>query len=296
MKRTILDGPYRPQIFLAPDNPGGGTGDGKEKQTEEPEVVDPFKDIDLDLLDENTRKAILAAREELKKVPAMIKQTRGFQSSYDKAMAELQRLQTASQQQQQQPKKEDEPQTLEEQIAADYMAEGVDEASAKRAARILAKTLGRTAGATQKYIQEQVQPVAISASLTEATQNFSQAQNSDRRIAEHPEVAQAVWERVEAAAKEGKVLSPQMIANIGKVIFQDHLDAGTIKITPTPPPVTKTTPDQSTRFTFPGATHQKPTARPFQQSSTDELDPETAAAVLVTKNLMRQSFTNTTKK
>lgn len=287
------------QVFYGPEGGGGsGTGDGnnpdpkqQKPNEDDEEFVDPFEGVDLDLLPEEARKAIEKAREDLKKVPKLVKQTRGFQSNYDKVQAELQRLQRASEQSQQQPPNDPNKELTEfDLIVKDYMEEGVPKEAAERAARIIMKHATRREGAIQQHIAKTVQPVAVSSSITEATQNFQQIAQLDKRLA-IPEVAQKVWERVEKNAREGKVMSPDMISNLGKVFYMDALDAGEIKIEAPEPVRQQQQPDINTRFTFPGATAsvQRPQTRTF--SSTDDLDPETAAAVAATAKLMRQSFT-----
>lgn len=295
--------------FMYPEDDGGNTiggGQGGQNGQQQQQQGDPngqqqqqqpqsaLDTIDLDLLDDNTRAAVERARAELTTAMQQAHQARDYQSRYDRLVAEQQRSQ---QQQQQQVQREDQKQpTFEEELEATYIAEGIPPAQAKAHAKLNAKIFGKFSDRVTGFVDGRVAPVAGSVAMNNASLMFQDALQQSQRL-QDPDVAQRVWEAVEATVRQGGQVSNDMIENLSKIYHVDISEArghnggnrGTPMFQPQHQQQQQIIQNGSTRHTFPGAGHLAVRTQPQRPTGSD-LDPETAAAVAATKVAMGNSF------
>lgn len=281
---------------------GGGSSSGEggnqQQQQQQAAPVDPFAGIDLDLVDEGTRNAIVAARQQLATANQTAAQARDWQSKHDKLAADIARQQqqgNQNQQQQQQRQQQQAEPSFEQELEQTYLEQGFNAEQSRSMAKVQAAVLGKFAARTEKFVSGQTQPMAGTLAMTNATMMFQQLQQNDQtaRYFSVPEVNQQVWERVQANIAQGVDMTPGAVVGLAKILMVDHLESQqgngggpiTLPFAPPPPPVNNGNQQQNTRFTFPGAGHSvvRPNVRPKAP-----VDPETDAAVKSTIAAMRQ--------
>lgn len=255
----------------------------KKEEVDPNRPESPFKDIDRDLLDDEARGKIEAA--EAKFFAAFDKS-----SEIDKLKADHQKeidgIRKNSNPTTTATKTDPAPLTMEDEVRAHFKAAGIEdpkvlEANVKLQMGILSK-FGDRMGKTLEGV---LQPLQKSQNENAATQAFMELRESDENFA-IPEVAQAVWDKVQEYIQGGATPTKELIENLGYIHFGKHMKANPdnkVKIQPrqTTPP--RTMPNTQTRHTFPGAGHHA--IQPNRQSNNglDPMDSETEAAMLATK-------------
>lgn len=264
------------------------TGSGNpQQQTQQQQVVDdfvdPYKDVDLDLMDDVTRKTLEATRDSMRKLHNDAKQSKEWQSRYDKLVAHQQQQ---LQQQQQQVKPQDKPAvpTFEDELYDTYIAKGFAPADAKRMVEINSPIFGRFADRTQKFVESRLAPLQSTIEMQKAEASFMEVESTG--IFGSPEIKEAVWVQTQNMIEAGGEVNEQVIENLA--IIANH-KAGT-QVTPQQRQVQPMHQQQQsiaggTRFTYPGAGRSVQTVQP--RIVTPALDPDTAAAIAATKAHMR---------
>lgn len=276
------------QVFHGEDDgsniQGGGltkTTHGQPQQQQQDDFIDPYKDIDFDLLDDTTRMTLEKTRDDMKKLHNDAKESRKWQSRYDSQQVQLEqlKLQTA------QPKDTTKPPTFHDELIATYTELGYSPDQAAQLAKVNGKVLEKFADRTQKYVESTIGPVANVAAVNQAASIFEAVESSG--IMASPEVSESVWQQVEQLAKNGEQITDALIQNLA--IIANFHSGQQQQITSQPPikPIPMTIQHQGgTRFSYPGAGRHVTVAAPRFQPK--PLDPDTAAAVAATKTMMLQ--------
>lgn len=292
------------RIFFAPNN-GGGSGassaSGASSGAAGAEATkdDPWSKIDLDNLDDTSRAALTALKDQFATLQTDREQkdalVREFQSKADKTAAELHRmkasLSTAI-------TGEDPTKSAPQGPAPEYIAEiertmvesGVNAAAAKAQAPVMAKMLHAQEQQIMARMGAGIAPVANMVMLNEATQAFQFAKATDTTgVLSIPDVAQQVWNTATELAREGKQVTVETINNLKGMHFMAHaeknpsvfatlqMNGGVPPLPPTGRPAISVT---TGGYSYPGATfapalHQPPD--PNAPRTT--LDPGTKSAL-----------------
>lgn len=286
-------------FFFDPDNTGGVShgNDPSQQQLADPnqgqsqQSTSPFADIDKDLLDDKTREAITKAEQQFATIANQAKQSRDFQSRFDQTKAELDRLQNQvtrgeipSRQQQQAA-----PATFQDEIFQEYLANNIPEPQAKQLAAMNAKLYDRHAQRITGQIQQNMMPVISNVVDNNARDAFASVQANDRLgIFQNEEVAQQLWDRTQAMAKEGTLVTPEVVQNLGRIYWAQSIEKNGMPTSVNQQQQQQQPMDgfsqnggngqqQQTRFTYPGAGMS---VRPLQfQNNNRPVDAETAAAI-----------------
>lgn len=272
-----------------------------QQQQQNAEFVDPWKDVDLDLLPAEVRDTIEKGRNELKKLHGENASARKMQSQFDMQQAEIARLskdlQTKNgQQQQQQQQKKGDP--VEEMLREQYSAQGFDDATTKNLIKVNAPIMR----AMQAQILEQVgtgfAPLANAVTEGRALEAFESVRQTDRlgwsRI---NEVQEQVWQNVQAMQKRGELVDPQVVNNLARIHFSAYVEEHGFPANgqetehqqtqpifrPLPPMNNNNGNINAPQFTFPGygsgGNHAQPA---LNRGAQQVMDPETRAAVAAT--------------
>lgn len=241
--------------FVAPDDGGsGGSGGGQQQQQQQQQTVpDPFKDLDLDLLDDASKAAIEKARGDFKTLHDEAKQKQSYQSEADRLKVELQRLQTEGQQKQQQQQQNGKQteRTFVDDVYDMLVNRGVAPAEAKKAAELQAEITGTAIAKNNEQIQKDLAPTFATIAEQQLTNSFQSAMMQVPAMQEHPELAQAVWEQAQEATKAGVKLSPAALVDLSKIHYYNLTQEGKIKTAI--PMVQQQQQQNQQRLTFPGA-------------------------------------------
>lgn len=248
-----------------------------DEKKEEPEYDDPFKDVDMDILDDATKAKIETARGKLATIAKTTKEASDWktkEAAMQKQIDDI-RKQSNPHQQQQQSKTP----TLEEEVYDAFKDAGLDDAAAKANTKIQMTILGKFGGRMGSNIEQHLIPLQQQTNENAASNMFEEVRSTDPRM-QNDEIAQDVWDRVGKMVAAGHLPTPEVIRNFSKLAYVDFIDKN--PNTPLPkiqPPIKLQS--QSTRHTFPGAGHS--TRLPVQQQSTDDsLDEETRDAIAAT--------------
>lgn len=302
MLKNILTGQIRPtQIFLAPEGAGGAGGAGSaDPGADDIQIPDEFKvdfgDFDPDLLDEKSREAWDKGQENLQRMQKLAaKLAKGGDTTA--LQNEIQQLRQQLQGQQQQ-KKTDEPETIEDKLAAHYRAVGVPEANIPGMVKLNAPMFRDMEARTAEHINGTLAPLHQKIQNQTAATAFEEVTGNDPRF-QIPEVSQAIWDKTQAFIKAGVEVDEKVLLNVGRIAYMELMDDPKMaeKYATLPQKQfntggnmftsTRTIPTTTTRHTYPGAgSHvQQPTKG--QRSGIDDLDPDTRAAVTAVTNGMR---------
>lgn len=197
----------------------------QQQQTQQP--VDPFEGVDLDMLDEQTKAAIEKARTELTNTRTIAQKNeelaRSFQSRHDQTLQQLQRFQ---QQQVQQPVPQNQAPTLEQQIEAAYLEEGLNAEQAKAAAKLQVKIFEKFAPVVEKNIGSAIAPFLGHQAHSSAEQAFQAVIADDPLGAmQDPEISQRVRETIANLAGSGKIVDVEMVKNLRNVFAYNKMEA-----------------------------------------------------------------------
>jgi hypothetical protein len=249
-------------FFFAPDDGSAGTGatasDENGTGATGATTTTPFDRLDFNEFDEETRKELETARaayvatlQENAKTKVELAHVTGlskrFQSEADRLKAE-----------QNKSKKDDEKEDAYLEIAkAELKAANYPPEDITRLAPVLANINRRSADATRKQLGHDLSPLAGTVMATEATTAFASAQQNDRiGFMSIPAVAQKVWELVQERTTQGQVTNEAIVANLGKMVYVDHMAEEASAGRTVTLPKNETAPVMSTRpngFNYPGA-------------------------------------------
>lgn len=277
-------------IFFAADGgASGGTGDPNANQggatlpNAGDSETDPFAGIDLNDLDPDTRKVVESAKTKfasLQKEKAdgealknqLEQQARSFQSRYDQAQAQLQRL--TGTQPQVDPKVEKIAKF--EKILTE---KGVTPANAKIQAELMHDMLAVGFNQMKDEIGRDLAPFAGQVIQREAEHAWNVAtQNDSIGALQIDEVAKKTWEQVQTLVQQGQQVLPETVKNLAAMAYVEHLEKGGQPNSMPQPPKFPT----MGRPSYPGAG-----ASPFRPPQVDpnapkyKLDTATEAALKV---------------
>lgn len=202
-----------------PNAPPGQQQQQQQQQT----IEDPFKDVDIDLLPDEVRKAVETARGNLQSLQKTVAENKTIQSNYDKMRAEIERAQAelarrgSPQQQQQQLTPE---QQFGQELFETYRASGFDESTAQKMVQINLPVLLKL----ESKITSGLQPMAHTVAGNNAAQIFEQLVQTNP-ILEDPAVAQKTWEHVSNVIKQGMPVDANFILASAKIFGYDTLEA-----------------------------------------------------------------------
>lgn len=296
--------------FEEPNDSNSGSTGGVNTGAEGGMTADPFKDIDLNLVDQATRDAIESARQTLKTNEGRVATATKLQSERDQLAAQVQKQQQDLQQLQSQSNRptNDRGQdlTFEQELEQLYIAEGMEAPAAKRAAQVNAKVHTVALSRFEKRLGNQLAPVVGNVVESHARNAFEQAQESDQYgIFQNNEVAQRVWERSQQMAQQGEMPSAEVLLNFAKIYAWEHgLTPNANPATPIPPSgdvLTRGNMNSNTKFTFPGASSGNHVRMPgtINGNGNEPMDPETHAALAATFSnweIKPKAFRNGTEK
>lgn len=304
MRFILTDQIGRHPIFFEPDNGanGGtngtvvegapGTGNQSGPQQQPTEFQSPFTGIDRNLLDDATRNALDKAESDMKNLHGRAAQASKYQSELDQTKAQyeqtkthLQQLQSGLQQQQQQRGQSQQQQslTVEQEFEKILVDEGMAPDVAKRTATIQAKLQGVYGKLIEDRIGTRFAPLAANVIDSNTSDAFEMVkQNDPLGIFQQEEVSQRVWDQISDIAKNGTLVTPEIVQNLGRIYYIEHLEKNgghPNQQVNNPPPVQQQQ-QQTTRFTYPGAGNVP--RLPQAQPEGGNMDSETFAALAAT--------------
>lgn len=286
-----------------PNPPGSGDFQGRQQPQQQQggnqEPPDPFKDLDLDLLDPATRSAIERGRTEMARLNGQAKLASSFQSDRDRLKAEHEKLQQSlhsmqnQQRQHQQQQQRQEP-TFEDELIDNLVANGLTPEQAKGAAKLQMGMFERFERRFEGKIGQRLAPVVGQVFDQQAQGAFEEAKQNDHFGAmDIPEVAEAVWKNISELAQQGRQVTPEVAENLTAIYYSRYLRETGGQM-PTngehqsrqqqsqrpnlPPPV-----NTNTRYSYPGAgIHARP---PQQQQKGTPVSADEAVAMAATTAL-----------
>lgn len=262
---------------------GAGGGNGDPNNPEGGAFVSPFKDIDKALLDDGARQAVEKAEADLQRLQKEAGEKRAFQSRFDQLAAihqqTAQQLQTL---QQSQPiNKGDGKQSLEQILTQRYTDAGTEPGLAAKLAKVNAPIFqlvqDGAVEVAEKNILEKLAPFAGQVASSGAEQAFAEAMAQDTTGLFTDEVKEETWKHVQNALKAGQQVTPQVAYNLASISYMNALRAGTVK-----PPTAMPIQQQSSRFSFPGASSSVITQNKQQDNGAMPMDADLQAAISAT--------------
>lgn len=288
----------RPGFYFEPPNGPGSPGapstgsppqntPGQQQQQQSPAAPvppaapNPFEGLDLDLLDDRTRRAVEESQRHLQSLQTQANQASTFQSESDRLKTQLAETQRQVQeaadprnqqrQQQQQQQQQQEPLTLEQETEQYYISQGIEAKMAQQLAKLNAPLFERIEKRTVEAVDKRYTPIVARTLEASATDAFQEAQMNDRMGAfQIPDIAQKVYDRAIEMSQRGQIVDANVLTSLSKIFYFDHLEAnggqlpnqnvvnGQIHLQTTPAPVMHPYPtnqptNMNTRHTYPGA-------------------------------------------
>lgn len=260
---------------------------------------DPFEGIDLDLLDVTTRKRIEDAKALFAtnaKAAAEGKTTAEQLAQTQKQLAEAQQaqIQNQNQQQQQQQQQQNQAPTMEDDLRAMYLANGVPPDQVDKVVKLNAGMLDIHSRHFGAQVQQSMQPLVGEVVDRRAATAFDNLRENDSvGYLTKPDVAQYVWDKTQEMAKGGKLVNDEVVRNFARIAWardcEEHgmPDTSTQRIENQQQPQIRTVPvmqlqiqppNQNTRFTYPGAGNVVRNTN-VSRGNIINMDPDTQAAV-----------------
>lgn len=276
-------------FYFAPEGAGGG-GAATNPPTPDPKSDgenDPFKQIDLDNLDDKSKKALETIQTNFATLQKATEQTqqqvRQFQSEKDKAVAELNRVRSAIQDPRQ--TQVDPQKAFASQVEALMVDNGVTPEAAKAQAPIMAKLLEAQRAAIMQEVGQGLQPVVSNVYAQQAENAYNIAKSLDKTGAfAIPEVAQAIWDSCQQIAAERTQITPDTVKNLKAMHYLNHIEknGGNFATLQNNPGVPAVHPPMINTggFSYPGAQfHPTTPAAQDPNAARTVLDPGTRAAL-----------------
>lgn len=207
---------------------------GQQQGQQQQQQTNPFEGIDLEMLDDETRRRIETAQQSFATVANQQQQlqqqiaqqaqlARLYQSRYDQLVS-----QRGGPDQQQQQQRE---LTLQQELEQLYVQEGIAPDQAKIAARMQGQILEKNNDRLQKQFAQQFAPYAQSAVQAQAHQAFQEAASSDRLgMFRDRNISQRVWDRVNELATNGQQVDTGFIQNLGRIYMMEAIERGEVQI------------------------------------------------------------------
>ncbi len=279
-------------VLLSQDTGGGGGSPQQQPQPPQQQQAvpeaDPFKDIDLDLLPDDAREAIVKARAEFAQNAKTAAMARQFQSEKDKLASALaqthQQLQALQQTNQQQQPQQVQPElTMEEELLREYVTAGMPEHIAKIQASTNAKVFGKHLETAQVKVAQHFAPYVQQTAMQTAQSAFAQIANQP--FAQDPEVVQQLQQAAGDMLEAGQDVTPEILSNLGAMYHYRKLQATPPQVQPSAvPPVQPVQPRTNFSFqTLPVGGAVAPVAKRV-------VDPAIAAAMQPIKDKWKTQF------
>lgn len=290
-------------IFFDPPVEGGGGQSGQggtppvQQQQQQQAPADPWAGVDMDMLPDHVREAATKSKEYLQSLQTQVAQGQTATQTAQQLQAEVDKMRQEilrGKQSTSSPQTRTEAPTFDEQLEQYYLDQGLPEVQAKAIAKMNRGAFEIFGKNFQQQIGQQMAPIANRVVEDSASEAFHGAVQNDRvGWSQIPEIQQALWERTTQMAQQGQIVSPQVVANLAKIFYYDHLERGGI---PTQPqnivPINQphTIPNmtsgfnqqQSTRFSYPGAGNMPVNRQSSNGNQSSILDAETQAALAAT--------------
>lgn len=270
-------------------NEGPSDNQGSPQSQQQPQIDDPYKDIDLDELPDNVRAAVEKSRgllqsskSEIDKAQEKLQKTENFartvQSQRDKLDATLKRHNLSPDAPSNQPSVS-EQEAMEQQFLKDGLK--------PEAAKVYAKMFYENNKRVEQSILGKVMPLAESVGNLQADTVLSRHVSANPRIFAIPEVAKIVHENVKILADSGQVVSDAVVQNLTEMAFG--------KIAMTNPDALKGNQQQSQQVpNFNGTTMQSGVLANQQQQQQKQgpstTQPETASIIANIATHLRQGL------
>lgn len=280
-------------FYFSPDGaPGGSATEPKDAKQQEPD--DPFKKIDLENLDDESKKAVETAKTQFATLQTERQQAqqlnRQFQSEKDKAIAELNRVRSAIQDPARQAPVDPEK-AFTAQVEQLMVESGVSAEAAKAQSPVMAKLLKAQRDSIMTEVGRGLQPMVGSVFTQHAENAYNTIRATDQLGAfAIPEVAQAIWQSCQQIAAEGTQVTPETVKNLKAMHYMNHMEKNggnfatmqNNRLTQTPPVM------NTGGFSYPGANFN-PTlpAVSDPNAARTALDPGTKAALQSVFSIMK---------
>lgn len=241
-------------------------------------VQDPFAGIDLDDLDEGTRKTIQDAQakfatlqkeaEETKRIAlATEKQAREWQGRYDKMQADIKKAGGGADAQQ------DKQNALLTQMEQTMIKRGVSPEQAKIQAPMMMEMMESYGTSLREQIGRELAPMAGSVMQQEATNAWNEALSKDKLGAlQNPEIAKQVWANVQSLINTGQPITAAVVTNLRNMAWAEHVETNGV------PPTTQPMPNYSQPPQLPnfgGGGYPGAGVNPYQPAIVDPNAPRT---------------------
>ena len=292
-----------PMHFVAPNDGGGSGGSSGQSSNgdgggDKDPILAVFESLPWDELDDDSRSKLEKARDasvatsqQARKAADDLKTAqelqRRFQGDADRLRAELEKAGLGEKKQQQQ---QDDP--IHSAVKEELLRAGYDADNATKLSPVFASMFKRIGAIQAQELGTALQPMANTVLATQAQDAWQVAVQSDALgMFQEPTVAQRVWDFVKERVAKGEPTTPEIVANLGKMAWADHLmekhaKGEEVKL-PAPGELPKAPPmpGMNTGFTFPGAGNFSPIVRA-------PADPNAARTILDvdTANALASSF------
>lgn len=233
MVKLYLKGGERFLRFLAPDAGGtsGGTSGADNKAGETQLDVKLFDTLPWDELDDDSKAALekiksgaVATLQQQQTLAESLRNaqevSRRFQGDFDRTKAELEKI-TGKR------AKENEEDPYNQAVGEELVKAGYTDADAKKLAPVFAGMFKRVGILQKGEIGRDLAPMAETVLAGQANDSFLQAQQQDNKLGmlQIPEVAQITWDMVKDRVKARQETTPEIVLNIAKMAYADHLAA-----------------------------------------------------------------------
>jgi hypothetical protein len=232
MLRLLHKGGERFIRFLAPD--AGGTSGGSSGADGAGDVqldVKLFDSLPWDELDDDSKAALekikagtVATLQQQSTLSQALRTAqevgRRFQGDYDRTKAELEKL-TGNRD------KANEEDPYIHAVGEELVKAGYAEADAKKLAPVFAGMFKRVGVLQKGEIGRDLAPMAETVLAGQANDAYLQALQQDTKLGmlQIPEVAQITWDMVKDRVKQRQETTPDVVLNIAKMAYADHLAA-----------------------------------------------------------------------
>lgn len=215
--------------FFAADTGAGASGAGGGAASDPNATIDPFKDLNLDDLDPDTRKVVEASKTTFANLQADIAKraekekkleelARNFQSKTDALTAQLEKLKGTTQ-----PPNPNEVRA--KKVEELFIKRGVPPDVAKTQAPLFAEMFGELGEELKGQIGRDLAPLGTSVMQGEATRAWQQALTIDKLGAlQNPQIAQKAWESVQQMVQAGQPVTAETIINLRNIYYTEHLE------------------------------------------------------------------------
>ena len=275
--------------FFNADTGAGASGAASGAASDPNVIADPFKDLNLDDLDPDTRKVVEASKQTFanlqqdiakraEKEKKLEELARNFQSKTDALQSQLAKLQQGNQ-----PPAT--PQEIRAQkLEAMLIRRGVPAETAKLQAPLFAEMMGEVGEELKGQIGRDLAPLGTSVMQQEAQRAWQQAMTVDKLGAlQNPEVAKKTWESVQQMVQANQPVTAETIINLRNIFHTEYLENGGQMSQPNPQPQSYPS-FGPPNFSGGGGVPSRPN-QVDPNAPRHTLNPDTAAAIATVQNI-----------